>query len=270
MSRRPLALRRFMIAGIVMLAAAAWNAGTGEAHKAITSKYHFNEDVFPVVRDRCGRCHVDGGVAPMSLMTFDDAAPWAESLRLELLGDDTPPWHPLKLNARETDLLLVWATGGAPRGSVDKAPPPVTLVNEWGSGAPDVTLPMRDAFMLPGPSTEATHEVVLPLAGPGGRAITAVDLLPGTPAIVRSATLQLKSADGTTHTLATWTPGRGAAVPLATPVRVTGGASVVARIVYKRTWKYEGQDLSDKSAVGLYFDGAATKPTATRSPVPRR
>ena len=270
MTGRARALRRLAITATLVLAAAGWNGGIGEAHKAITSKYHFNEDVFPVVHERCGRCHVDGGVAPMSLMTFDDAAPWAESLRLELLSNDTPPWHPLTLSARETDLLLVWATGGAPRGSVDKAPPPVALINEWGSGAPDVVVPMREAFTLPGATTEATHDVMLALAGSSGRAITAIDLLPGTPAIVRSATLRLKSADGTTHDLATWMPGRGAAVPLPTPVRVADGATILARVVYKRTWKYEGQNLSDKSVVGLYFGSAATKTSPTRAPAPRR
>ena len=73
---RPLPLLRLLAAAALVLGAAVWSADTGEAHKAVTSKYHFNEDIFPLVRDRCGRCHVEGGVAPMSLMTYDDAAPW--------------------------------------------------------------------------------------------------------------------------------------------------------------------------------------------------
>ena len=88
MTRRMLVLAT---SAAVLLATLFWTASTGEAHKAITSKYQFNEHVFPVVRDRCGRCHVDGGVAPMSLMTYDDAAPWAESIRIELLNEETPP-----------------------------------------------------------------------------------------------------------------------------------------------------------------------------------
>ena len=35
----------------------------GETHKPITSKYTYNEDVFPILRDRCGRCHIQDGVA---------------------------------------------------------------------------------------------------------------------------------------------------------------------------------------------------------------
>ena len=65
----------------------------GEAHKAITSKYTYNDDVFPILRDRCARCHVAGGVAPMSLMTYDEAFPWAESIRAELVAAHMPPWN---------------------------------------------------------------------------------------------------------------------------------------------------------------------------------
>src|ERR1041385_4179702 len=39
---------------------------TPEAHKPITSKYTYNDDVFPILRDRCARCHVTGGVSPMT------------------------------------------------------------------------------------------------------------------------------------------------------------------------------------------------------------
>ncbi|MEP7116363.1 MAG: hypothetical protein ABI880_02205 [Acidobacteriota bacterium] len=262
------AIVRIGAAAAVVLAAITFSAGTGEAHKAITSRYQFNEDVFPVVRDRCGRCHVDGGVAPMSLMTFDDAAPWAESLRIELLSDTTPAWHPLKLNARELDLLLVWATGGAPRGKPEHAPAVVPLVNAWGSGAPDVTLQVAKPFVLAGATVEATSEVVLPIPARGARAITAIDVLPGNPAMVRSATLLLKTPDGAARELASWLPGQPAAVALTSPVPVTEGAAIVARFVYKRTWKYEGQDLSDRSTVGLYY-AAPAKKTAGRAAVPR-
>ena len=57
---------------------------TVDAHKPVTSKYDYNRDVFPLLRDNCGRCHVEGGVAPMSLMTYKEAVPWAESIRDEL------------------------------------------------------------------------------------------------------------------------------------------------------------------------------------------
>ena len=47
----------------------------GRAHKPITSPFTYNEEVFPILRDRCARCHVPDGVAPMSLMTYEDTVP---------------------------------------------------------------------------------------------------------------------------------------------------------------------------------------------------
>lgn len=257
--------RRAMAASALAFGVAFSLHVPGEAHKAITSKYHFNEDLFALFRDHCGRCHIDGGVAPMSLLTYEDASPWAESLRLEFLSEDPPPpWHQMKLTPRELDMMLVWANGGTPRGDVEKAPPAVPLVNAWVAGPPDVSLPLPAPFTLDGPVNEATHDVTLPLAAAAGREIVAIDLLPGNPAIVRSATLSLKTADGATRPLGVWMPGGTSAVALAAPLKVPAGASLVAHIEYRRTWKYEGQVLSDTSTIGLY----AGKPGA-KAPSPR-
>ena len=67
------------------------NVEPGGAHKPITSPFTYNDDVFPILRDRCGRCHVSGGVAPMSLMTHAEAVPWGESIRTEVLAGHMPP-----------------------------------------------------------------------------------------------------------------------------------------------------------------------------------
>ena len=84
---------RACLATAIVAAAVALAIQPGEAHKAITSKYTYNDDVFPILRDKCSSCHVPGGVAPMSLMTYDDAFPWAESIRAELVAGHMPPWN---------------------------------------------------------------------------------------------------------------------------------------------------------------------------------
>jgi hypothetical protein len=112
--------------------------------------------VFPILRDRCARCHVAGGVAPMSLMTYEEAFPWAESIRAELIASHMPPWHAdeafgeLKqahtLSPQELDVILTWASGGNPRGALDQKLPPVVLKNDWAIGAPDLVLPLPAEF----------------------------------------------------------------------------------------------------------------------------
>ena len=61
----------------------------GEAHKGVTSKFTYNAEVYPIFLNRCGHCHVTGGVGPMSLVSYEDAFPWAESLRTELLDTES-------------------------------------------------------------------------------------------------------------------------------------------------------------------------------------
>ena len=141
---------RLLVFAAVIAATLPFASRPGEAHKAITSKYTYNDDVFPIVREKCARCHVQGGVAPMSLMTYEEAFPWAESIRAELVAAHMPPWDADEgfgaikrahtLSPRELDVILTWATGGNPRGQLDRKLPVVTLVNDWVMGKPDLAI----------------------------------------------------------------------------------------------------------------------------------
>jgi hypothetical protein len=275
---------------------AALGSLTGEAHKPITSPYTYNEEVFPILRDRCGRCHAPGGVAPMSLMTYKEAFPWGESIRTELIAGHMPPGGTdqaagtfrsmRELRARELNILLVWLTGGNPMGNPEHTPPTVVLPQSWPLGVPDLVIPMPSTFAIAGEATEDRQEFVLQTHNAEPRWLRAVDLLPGTPAIVRSATVSVKTAAplggpepgrrtdvGQRNTeepiaaermLAIWSPGD-------TPIALDGGpafqlpanAELVLRVHYKKTWENERLAMTDRSSVGLYF--AASPATALRA-----
>jgi hypothetical protein len=175
---------------LVAIAGVAAAVAVGEAHKPITSKYTYNEHVFPIVQAKCGRCHVDGGIAPMSLVAYKDAYPWAESIKGELLASHMPPTS--TLSARELDVLMTWATGGTPEGPAARTPAPVALRNDWTLGPPDLVVRVPDEVTLPAGTMETTREFVLPTAGIAGRAVRAVDLRPGNPAIVRAAEIYIR------------------------------------------------------------------------------
>ena len=268
-------IRFFVISALIVLGIAV-AVQRSEAHKAITSKYTYNDDVFPILRDRCASCHVPGGVAPMSLMTYDDAFPWAESIRAELVAAHMPPWNAeegygeLKrahtLTPKELDVILTWATGGNPRGALDQTLPAVTLKNEWKLGAPDLTLQMPGEFTVAPDKMEDWQEFTLPTGTAETRWVRAVDLLPGTPSIVRSATIFVKSAAGPAtgsapvpeHVLALWLPGQDPAASDGVAFRLPAGAQIGVRIHYKKTWQFEGKPLTDRSTVGVYFSPAGS------------
>ncbi len=259
---------RILVTAAVTVATVALAVRGGEAHKPITSKYTFNDDVFPILRDKCGKCHVEGGVAPMSLMTYDDAFPWAESIRVELIASHMPPGNALPgfgtlkhaslLTAAELDTVLTWATGGNPRGALERQPPKVSLNHAWALGPPDLVLPLPDVA-IPADKMELTQVFTVATDTTEAHWLRAADLLPGTPSVVRSAVITIK--DGTDaafsaeRVLRHWLPGQdvesvdrdGAAFKL------PSHAVLTVQVHYKKTWQAEGQSPQDKSSVGLYF-----------------
>ena len=274
---------RAAIVSALVLAGIAIAMRPASAHKAITSKYTYNDDVFPILRDRCASCHVPGGIAPMSLMTYDDAFPWAESIRAELVSAHMPPWNADEgygeirrahtLSPKELDVILTWATGGNPRGSLDQKLPEVKLQNEWQMGAPDLALKLPADFTLAADKMEDWQEYTLAAGNADARWIRAVDLLPGTPSIVRSATIVVKSAGaqpvaGTPspeHVLALWLPGQDLPPHDGVAFRLPAGAQIGVRIHYKKTWQFEGKAVTDRSTVGIYYSqGGAPQSGATR------
>jgi hypothetical protein len=252
---------------------------SGDAHNPLPSKYTYNEDVFPILRDRCGSCHVSAGAAPMSLMTFKDALPWSESIRTELMAARMPPWdadagvgtfrNAPTLSARELDVILTWATGGTPPGDPDKAAPAAALGNDWRLGPPDLALPLPEAVTLGPGIVDETREFTVATGTTEDRGLRAVDLRPATPAIVSSATVSVKagphgkeaSSDLSERLLAIWVPGQGPeTLDPGTAFRLPAGAELVVRIRYRKTWMYERESLTDRSTIGLYF---AAPPFAT-------
>ena len=52
----------------------------------------FHRDVQPLLQRHCQTCHRPGQVAPMSLLTYKDARPWASAIRKRVLERSMPPW----------------------------------------------------------------------------------------------------------------------------------------------------------------------------------
>src|SRR6185295_14775991 len=52
----------------------------------------FNKDVLPILQDNCQVCHRPNGVAPMSLMTYENARPWAKAIKAAVINRQMAPW----------------------------------------------------------------------------------------------------------------------------------------------------------------------------------
>ena len=259
--------------GVLLVAAVVALVGLsvedGETHKPITSKYTYNEDVFPILREHCGRCHAADGVAPMSLMTYMDAYPWGEAIRAEVIAGHMPPWHAEDDNihfrnaptitAAEIDKILVWVSGGNPQGDPQNVPPPVALRRDWPAGQPDLVLDLPEAS-IPADKSDVTEEFTIATRTTEPKWVRSADLLPGTPSMLRNATISVKGkttgaadAIASEETLAVWLPGENPVNAPGAAFRMPAGAELVVRMHYKKTYGYEGKAMTDRSAMGLYF-----------------
>src|SRR5215470_12524011 len=100
----------------------------------------FTKDVLPILQSRCQDCHRPGEAAPMSLLTYQDARPWAKSIRQAVVTKQMPPWfadphvgkfaNDRSLSQAEIDTIIAWVDSGAKPGNAKDAPKP----KQWFNG----------------------------------------------------------------------------------------------------------------------------------------
>ncbi len=235
------------------------------AHRTAVSPFTFHRDVVPILEARCGRCHLDDSVSGVALLRYPGARNAIWPIRQALASGHMPPWFaegafkaPAPVTGRELNILMTWATGGAPEGRPVPREPLVPA--RWALGTPDLVVPMPVAFSMAGNQRDVVHDVAMPARRIAGRLIRAVDLRPGTPAMVRRAEIIARSG-GREQVLGLWQPGEAAAPLEANAAfRVPVNAAVVLRMHYRRP---VGPAISDRSELGVYFARAAANPITT-------
>src|SRR5436190_12069704 len=101
----------------------------------------FTKDVAPIFFKNCTNCHRPGEIAPMSLLTYKDARPWARSIATQVGKGAMPPWHAdpahgtflndRRLSDKDKATLVAWGNGGAPEGTPSDLPPVPTYDSGW-------------------------------------------------------------------------------------------------------------------------------------------
>ena len=94
----------------------------------------FHRDVEPILQRHCQSCHRPGEIAPMPLLSYEQARPWAKAIRAAVQSKTMPPWfadpaHGEFANDRtlaqaEIETLVGWAQSGALQGDPQDAPAP--------------------------------------------------------------------------------------------------------------------------------------------------
>jgi hypothetical protein len=195
MSMRKLVTACGALSALVLLGASLRVRGDDNKSTNVT----FNRDVAPIFFKSCVGCHRPGELAPMPLLTYKDARPWARSIREKVVTRQMPPWsadrryghfsNDLSLAQSEIDKILEWVAGGAQEGDPADLPSPPVFSGDWTIGKPDIVLTMEKAHKLPEPGGEEYVYVPIPTHFSEDQWVQAIEVHPSNRKVVHHALL---------------------------------------------------------------------------------
>jgi len=215
------------------------SAGTGS-----TTPVTFTRDVAPILYRSCVVCHRPGSIAPMSLIKYEEARPWARSIKARTSSREMPPWYVERnvgiqkfkddpsLSEAEIALISRWVDAGAPQGNPTDLPPAPSFMNpnEWAMGQPDMifTTPRAVTVAAAGPDWWVDMELDPQLSE--DRYIKAIESKPSLPRsekVVHHATTRMESPDGREAFLNEYAVGKNADVfPEGTARLIKAGSKI--------------------------------------------
>ena len=174
--------RAGLVAGLVLGCAMA---AAGQAKAPVT----FSKEVAPIFYKNCVECHRPTMFAPMSLLTYNEARPWARSIKNKIVAREMPPWsadpaighfrNDPRLSQTDIDTIVAWVDGGAPKGDDKDLPKAPKFTDGWTIGEPDMVLTMTESFHVPAKGTIPYTYITIPLNIPADRWLKAIEIRPG-------------------------------------------------------------------------------------------
>jgi hypothetical protein len=162
----------------------------------------FTKDVAPILYKNCVGCHRPGEIAPMSLLTYQDARPWAKAIRDEVSDGNMPPWHAdapkgtfhneRGLTDAERDTIVRWANGGARQGDPKAMPAAPAFVEGWQIGKPDIIFEMAEDYKVPADGTIQYEYFYIPTNFTEPKYVQAIEVRPGNREVVHHVLVQYR------------------------------------------------------------------------------
>lgn len=226
----------------------------------------YNSDISCILYEHCTTCHHDGGIAPFSLMDYDDASAAAFGMLGAVNSGTMPPWppnseynslaHERLLSDDEIAAINDWVNNGYPEGLGTQPQAPVYSGIEQMTD-PDLVLTMPE-YTIATNGNDVYRCFVIPTSIGQDVYITEIEVVPGNYEAVHHVILyqdetntpqQLDDADpgpgytsfgGTgssdSKTVGGWVPGQGVKVyPSGMGVRIPNGANIVMQVHYPVT-----------------------------------
>lgn len=239
----------------------------------------FEKDIARILQKKCQECHRQNGIAPMSLISYNETRPWARSIKEKVVTRVMPPFlaagpegyynNDTRLTKDEIATISRWVDSGAKRGNPADHPTDIVWPPdaEWSAGTPDIILKLKTPHTV---RNDGLDEYALFEVGPEFKQDTwvrGIEFHPGNKAAVHHAALYLlpdnlkADADGRfpgqwsaimgARLVLSWVPGSSARVfKEGTAMMIPKGARLGIQVHYAPT-KKEG--VKDQTSIGLFY-----------------
>ena len=238
----------------------------------------FSSDVAPILTRHCIGCHRPGEIAPMSLLSYREARPWARSIQRVVSSGLMPPWfanpehgtwaNDARLSQEEIETIVGWVEGGAKPGDLAAMPEPPEWTEGWQLGEPDYVIELPEVTVpADGPDLFPNQIVLLDL--PERRWVRAVEFRPGDRSVnhhqvafmvdpnrrqeadrVRGET-DVVGDDGRFNILAVWAAGTA---PTVFPEGAGRWVEPGEVLIMNQHYHPNGQtEQTDRTRIGLFF-----------------
>lgn len=243
----------------------------------------FSSDVAPILNRHCVQCHRPGEIAPMSLVTYREARPWARSIARVVAARQMPPWfanpdygewaNDPSLSEEEIGTIVAWVEGGAQPGDPGLMPEPPEFTEGWQLGEPDYVIEVP-AVTVPAEGPDLFLNQFVTVDIPERRWIRAVEFRAGAPKVnhhqlamkadftgmvedgVPLTPKEAMRASGTVdgrgyfNVLGMWAVGTA---PTEFPEGVGRWIEPGAVVVMNQHYHPNGEEQTDRTLIGLHF-----------------
>ena len=122
--------------------------------RLIAQTPNWSEHIAPILYNNCTNCHIEGGIAPFSLVTYENAKTYSYGVKNSTGSRRMPPWpadvkyqryaHERILSNEEIAAIAGWVDGGMPQGDTTLAPAKPKLKTGGSIVNPTLNLKMPD------------------------------------------------------------------------------------------------------------------------------
>ncbi len=240
--------------------------------KSAFATISYSLDVAPILKEKCIKCHVEGGIAPFAMKDHATVFGWSQMMREVLRTKRMPPWHAdphygtfaddLSLTTEELQTLVHWIDAGALKGE-EEADPLAEYrpeKKEWTLGEPDLIIQLNKEE-VPATGVIDYRYQIFEVDLNYDVYATAIQVIPDNDEVLHHLLVSVVYPDGYMEPIdrrspwldglfAAWAPGQNVETFPENTGRVLPAGS---KLHFQLHYTTNGKAQSDASTIGIYY-----------------